>query len=92
MKRVAVRAGGEQEDHPLDLPPPTEMDDIADIPATIGARRRLVSGVNPEPRDQIGRVGCRPAVRKMDVLLHRFPHFFLLGKSFRGDGFPNDRR
>ena len=81
MKRVTVRAGGEQEDHPLDLTPATEMDDVAHIAAAIGARGCLVGGMDAETRDQIGRVGCRRAIRKMDVLLHRFPRFFIVGQS-----------
>lgn len=81
MKGVAVRAGGEQQDHPLDLPPAAEMDDIADIAAAVGARRRFVGGVDAEARDEVGRIGCRRAVRKMDVLLHRFPRFSLIDES-----------
>jgi hypothetical protein len=29
--------------------------------------------VQPETRDQLGRVGCRRAVGEMDVILQRFP-------------------
>ena len=60
---------GEQLDHPADLPPAAEMNDIAPLAAERGARFRLAGGMIAESRDQFRRVdGCRP-VGKMDMRL-----------------------
>lgn len=69
MEGGFVRTGRQQGDHPSDLPPATEVDDVAALTARVGPRRRLGDGMVAEARDQVGRLGCRRAVGEMDVRL-----------------------
>lgn len=66
---AAGRAGAaKQRDHPLDLPPVAETDEIAERPAVVGADRRLVLGEGAEAGDKIGRVGKNGAAVNMDMV------------------------
>lgn len=58
----------EQCDHPLYLPPVTEMDEVAERSAAVGADRGLVLGAISEAGDQIGRVGKGRAAVNMDMV------------------------
>jgi hypothetical protein len=51
--------GAEGDDDPLDLPPVAEKDDIAQIPAPLGANGRFEPGIVAEALDQFGGVGKR---------------------------------
>ena len=55
-------------DHPLDLPPPAEMDDVAGIAALAGEARRLGRGVIAESLDEVRRIRQGGAVGKMVVV------------------------
>ena len=67
MDRVCAPPRRQKQDHALDLPPAAEMEDVAELAAAIGARRRLAGGIFAEARDQFGRVGRRRPVGKMDM-------------------------
>ena len=72
MDRTAAQRAGEEQDQALDLPPAAEVDDIAELAASAGARRRLAGGVNAEARDQLGRVGRGRAVGEVDMGVQGF--------------------
>lgn len=80
-------------DHPLDLAPAAEMEDVAERAAAVGPRRRLARGMGAEARDQLRRVGRRRAVGKVDALhdvpalIFSFDRPSLAGARFEiGDG------
>ena len=64
-------------DRPLDLPPAAEMDDVAEIAASIGALRRFGTGEFPEPVDQLRGVGESRAIGHMDMVTQPTPRSFL---------------
>src|SRR5690348_5145657 len=76
-RRVGGAQRREQLDHPLDLAPAAEMNDVAEIPAAVGPRRGFAGGVNAEAGDELGRVGRGRRVGEID-LVQRFPRAFLL--------------
>ena len=82
VDRSGRRVGAQQHDHPLDLTPAAEMNDIAERAAVRRAVRGLVGGVDAEPRDQFGGIGRRRAVRQVNVAGQRFP----LDSAIRGTG------
>ena len=67
---------GEDRDDPFDLPPAAEMDDIAQLAASVRARRRLADRVDSEAIDQFRRLGDRRPVGHMDMVLQSFPRLF----------------
>lgn len=67
MDRVGAPACRQKLDQPLDLPPPAEVEQVAELGAAVGARRGLACGQLAEPRDQLGRLGRRRPVGKMDI-------------------------
>ena len=67
---VQVGPGAEQQDQALDLPPAAEMEDVAEVAAAVGAKRRLARRIFAEAGHQIGRVGCRRPVGKVNMKLH----------------------
>jgi hypothetical protein len=71
-------AGSQKLDDPANLSPTTEIDEIPEITAAIGARRRLVGGISPEARDQVGSVGDGRSIGKMNVGLQRFSIVFMV--------------
>jgi hypothetical protein len=58
----------QHEDHPLDLPPPAEMDDIAHVPAAAGEPRRFCMRELAEPVDQLPCFLQSGAVGEMDIV------------------------
>ena len=73
MKASAAAVRAEQNDHPLDLPPAAEMNDVAELPASVGAGRRFARGMGAETGDQLGRVGRRRAVGQVNMIVQGFP-------------------
>src|SRR3954468_20812431 len=69
------------------------MDDVAEVAAAVGARRRLARGMDAETGDQLGRVGGGRRVGQVEKLVERFPRivFSLSALSSRGT-FRKDRR
>ena len=57
MDRPGHRLITHQLDHPRDLAPAAEMDEVADVAAAVGAQRGLVAGKGAETFDQLRRVG-----------------------------------
>ena len=78
MDRVCAPACREKLDQALDLPPAAEMDQGAGLGAAVGASRGLVGGQLAEPRNQLGGVGRRRPVGKMDMEGHDFYPLLLL--------------
>ena len=58
----------EHDDHPLDLPPAAEMDDVAGIPAAAGKARRLGRREVAEFFDETRRLRQSGAVGEMHVM------------------------
>ena len=54
-------------DQPLDLPPAAIVNDIPEIAASAGARRRLVRREAAELLDELGRLGGRGGVGNVNV-------------------------
>lgn len=73
---AAHRLVAEHRDHPLDLAPAAEVDDIAEDPAAVGADRRLRHGVLAEAGDELGSVGQGFPAGEMDVVTQGFPLSF----------------
>ena len=65
--RAAILAG-EQDDHPLDLPPAAEVHDIADIAAVRCPRRGFVSRMDAEAGDQIGGIARRRPIGQVNMV------------------------
>lgn len=61
--------GTEQRNHPLDLPPVAEMDDISEASTPVGARRRFLHRMRPEQGDQLIRDGQGRAILYIDGLI-----------------------
>ena len=57
VDRSRHRFVAHQLDHPGDLAPAAEMDDIAEVAAAVGAKRGLVAGKGAETFDQLRRLG-----------------------------------
>jgi hypothetical protein len=57
----------EHVDHPPDLAPAAEMDDVAEVAAAAGAKRGLGARIGAEAGDELGRIVKRGAVGEMDV-------------------------
>jgi len=57
MHRPGHRFVAHQLDHPSDLAPAAEMDEIAEVAAAVGAKRRLRPGILAETLDQPRRLG-----------------------------------
>ena len=72
MDGTRHRVVADQLDHPGDLAPAAEMDDVAEVAAAAGAKRRLGAGIGAEAGDEVGGVGKRGTVGKMDVTV-QFP-------------------
>jgi hypothetical protein len=60
-------------DDPFDLAPAAEVDDIAQLAASVGARGRFADGMNAEAIDQLGRFGNGRAIRHVDIIEQSFP-------------------
>ena len=56
MHRPGHRVVADQLDHPADLAPATKMDEIAEVAASVGAKRGLRSGMGAETLDQSRRL------------------------------------
>jgi hypothetical protein len=63
-------------DHPLDLAPAAEVDEIANGAAAVRANRRFRDRVVAEAVDKLGRVGQGFPAGEMDVVTQGFPRFF----------------
>ena len=61
MDGAANLFAAQRRDHPLDLPPVTETNDIAGVAAQVGKRRGFVAGVVAEAAQKLGCVGQRHA-------------------------------
>ena len=53
MNRAGRSVGGQDRNDPLDLAPSAEMDDIAELAASVGPSRRLANRVDSEEIDQL---------------------------------------
>ena len=78
MHSVGDRVVREHEDDLLDQAPAGEMDDIAMVPAAVGAKLRLRPRILAEARDKLGRVLECGAVWNMDVLTQGLPPDIIL--------------
>lgn len=67
MDRVGAPARRQKGDQAFDLPPAAEVDDVAKLAASVGARGRLACGKFAEAGHQLGGLDRRGAVGKMDV-------------------------
>src|SRR5439155_9480576 len=63
-------------DHPLDLAPAAEVDEISERAAAMGADRRFRRRMIAEIGDKIGRVGQGFPAGEMDVVTQCFPLSF----------------
>jgi hypothetical protein len=79
MDRAGHRVVAQHVDHPLDLPPAAEVDEIAHGAAAVGAARRLRARMLSEPVDKRGRVGQGFPAGKVDLMTQFFPRSFCLG-------------
>lgn len=62
----------EQFDQPADFPPAAEMDEIAEVPASVGANGGLRPGMFAETLDELRRLG-EGGGRECDGLKQSFP-------------------
>lgn len=60
--------GGKDRDDSFDLPPAAEVDDVAQFPASVGARGGFAQGVNAVAVDKVGRVGDCGSIRQMNMV------------------------
>jgi len=72
----------EHNDHPLDLAPAAEMDDVADLATDVGQTRRFGRSVVPKPLDEARRFGQGRAVGEMNVVTQLFPPIFVREAAF----------
>lgn len=73
MERAGHRVVAEHGDHPFDLAPPTEVDEVSYCPTAMGAARRLGERKVAEAVDQVGRIGEGFPTGEMDVVTQAFP-------------------
>lgn len=57
MDGAGDRLVADQVDHPGDFAPAAEMNEVAEIPAAVGAQDRLGSGMDSETLDELRRLG-----------------------------------
>jgi hypothetical protein len=57
MNASAHFLSAESDDHPLDLPPVAETDDIASVAAVLGANGGFEPRIVAEPLDEFGGIG-----------------------------------
>ncbi len=98
MNRIGDRLVGEHQDDLLDQAPAGEMDDIAMVPAAVGAQLRLRARILAEAIDQLGRVIESGAVGNMDVLTQGLPPVSFVStpgnsrRRLRNAAFPSSTR
>ena len=79
MPGMLVRRPRQEQDHPLDLAPAAEMNDIAPLPAFPCPSGGLGRSEDPEAIDEVRRIGGGRAVGQMDMeghavlILYDFP-------------------
>ena len=64
-------------DHPLNLPPAAEVDDIAKLAASPGAAPRFRHGMVSETRNQLRGLGKRAAAGDVNIVPQNTPRLFL---------------
>ena len=72
MHRSGDRFVAHQLDHPPDLAPAAEMDEISKVPASVGAEGRFGAGILAETLDQPRRLG-EGGGRECGLLKQSFP-------------------
>lgn len=66
VESAAYFVGRQRRDYPLNLPPVTEFEHVALVPALLGPDRRLIAGIVPEALDEVMRVVQRGAASDVD--------------------------
>jgi hypothetical protein len=73
VHRAGHRLVAEQVDGTLGLAPAAEVEDVAEVAASVGALGRLAPRFGAEADDEIGRVGKGGAVGDGEIGLQSFP-------------------
>ncbi len=75
MHRPGHRLVAHQFDHPHDLAPAAEMDEIAEVAASVGAQGGLRSGIFAETLDKLRRLG-EGGGRECSLMKQSFPRIW----------------
>lgn len=86
MHRSRHRFVADQLDHPGDLAPAAKVDEIAEVAAAVGAKRRLRAGMGSETLDQLRRLDEGRGFEDF-VLKQTFPLGCPCPASLAGAGF-----